>query len=196
MKTVLDGIIRKLIMSEIINYDDREIYEYGLNQLLVILLNLITLCVIGIWFDNWFLLVIFVGTFVPLRSFTGGYHASSARTCFLWSIAILILLSIIDRRIINVEVNLFSIAFLCNLIIFILAPIQDSNKPLDYLERRIFRKRAILILLANNLLFLLGVLIGNSYGALIQRSLIYTLLMVTFLMSLGQVKNMFLSKVE
>ena len=62
MKQLADKFILVLINRNIIKEEDKEIYSYGFNQILFIMLNFITILIIGILFNMLFETIIFIIT--------------------------------------------------------------------------------------------------------------------------------------
>ena len=61
--------------------EEQEILQYGLHQGFTILLNLVTLIVCGIlWNELSLMLFLFLGIFF-LRPYAGGYHADTELRC-------------------------------------------------------------------------------------------------------------------
>lgn len=137
----------RLEENQIIKSDDRELYVYGLNQGLSILLNIVTTLGIGLLFGCTPQLVVFMVAYIPLRSYAGGYHARTPLRCYVISIIMLIVVSMCLKCI---ELNhwyYWTLVVVSFFFIIFLSPIADKNKPLDEIEVKVYRKRAIFILL-------------------------------------------------
>lgn len=82
--------------------------------------------------------------FVSIRRYSGGYHAPSPKQCFILSTSLLFLLLILSQY--NIPIGVL-IIFLCiSLIIFIIhAPILNINRLYSIKEKRIYKKRTIII---------------------------------------------------
>lgn len=141
----------KLIDLELINDDDKELYYYGFEQGFLLLLNFMTLIIIGIIFNMVWQSIIFITAYSVLRSYAGGYHTGDKLKCYLFSIVMIIIVLWLIRWIPLNEFIYFIITVISSMIILIMAPVEDSNKPLDSKEKKVFKKRSNIIL---------GVLIG------------------------------------
>lgn len=65
------------------NKEEQEIIQYGLHQVRVILINVLTLVISGIlWQELSFTLLVFLELFF-LRPYAGGYHADTELGCYL-----------------------------------------------------------------------------------------------------------------
>ena len=172
--------------NQIIKSDDRELYVYGFNQGLTILLNLVTTLGIGLLFDCTLQLVVFMVAYIPLRSYAGGYHARTPLKCYIVSIMMLIAVSICLRCIALNHWWYWILVVLSILLIIFLSPVEDKNKPLDEMEVTVYRKRAIIITMVEVVLSILfGILhISNLLSAM---SLVF--ITMSSMLVIGCVKN-------
>lgn len=136
----------KLIEMQIINLEDEDIYFYGFKQGLLLLLNVITIIIIGLLFNMIWESIIFMVSYSTLRVYAGGYHASTPLRCYLFSIVMIVAVLLLIRSIpwngfISTVVTVVS-----GINIFLIAPVEDVNKALDQEENRKFKKRTNIIL--------------------------------------------------
>lgn len=82
-------IMGYFIRNEIIPDGEKELYIYGLQQGLVLLINLITMIFIGYALGMTWQVIIFSVAYLPLRSYAGGYHARTQRICYIFSIVLI-----------------------------------------------------------------------------------------------------------
>ena len=172
--------------NQIIKHDDRELYVYGFEQGISIVLNVITTLLIGLIFNTFFQLVIFMASYIPLRSFAGGYHAKTPLRCYIYSIIMLILVSVGMRYLFFVDMVYYVILAISALIIFVLSPVEDKNKPLDKIELKVYRKRTLFILLAELIICVLSNVI-DLYAVFI--SINYNLAVMSVIILLGMLKS-------
>ena len=88
-----------LIKCGAIPETDRELYEYAIYSILLSLSPMLLALAIGALFGSAVQGVLTITPFVILRKFSGGYHAKSARVCFISSSLLLvlcILISLVD----------------------------------------------------------------------------------------------------
>lgn len=125
---------------------ERSVIEFGIGILLSKMLNLTTEIIIGCLFSMLGETVIFLLAFSFLRSYAGGFHATSSLKCYISSSAImavaLLIIRYADMPIANVAFALFG-----TLLCLIFAPVGSRNKPLDSVEKAVYRKRTLIILL-------------------------------------------------
>lgn len=72
-----------LIRRDTIQKDKKAIYVYGFELFWSTFLCIVSILFFGIAFGHWKQSIVFLLFFLPIRTFTGGYHASSYGTCFL-----------------------------------------------------------------------------------------------------------------
>ncbi len=139
-------IISFLLNHYIIDYNEKEIYEYGLKKLKGILLNVVLTVVAGIVLGLGIESIIFLISYASLRRYAGGYHAPSERSCMLLSM-LLVITVLLSVKYISVNYkSLICIAVISSIAIYIKAPVESRNKPLNEKERRIYRIKTRVIL--------------------------------------------------
>ena len=143
--TISQRLVRFLLDKDVIQQENREIYQFGIEQFLTSVLNVLTTLVLGILFNEIIQSIIFVTAFMILRSYSGGYHASTSIGCYLLStFSIVAVLSVMKFT----EINNFiciGLLLLSGIVIILLSPVSTINKPLDSIECVVYRKKSILI---------------------------------------------------
>ena len=148
---MIDGFIDKIIGAQVekgtISEQDINIYKYGYFLLYELLLNIVIAVVIGVVTNRLVELFVFLLLYVPLRSFCGGWHADKLWKCTIYSNLMLILLCvtlsyeiIYSRSIIMVLIFIIGIIF-----VGICAPVGTQTKPISSKEKKVYKKRIILI---------------------------------------------------
>ncbi len=142
---ISEKITNRLIRDNVIEHCNKEIYLFGVEQFLTTALNIVTTFVIGILLGELWQSLLFVLLFMTLRSYAGGYHASTPLRCYLLTSSIIaIALSVIKY----IEINIFvcvGLLIMSGVVILILSPAESPNKPLDSIEFVIYRKRTIVL---------------------------------------------------
>lgn len=145
ISSVANNITNYLICKKVIKDDDREIYQYGFEQVFSSLLNIATMLLLGIILGKIYQSLVLILSFMALRSYSGGYHANTPLQCYLLTVmSISAALSImkfitIDRFI------CWGLLVLSSVVILLLSPIGSKNKPLDEIEKIIYRKKTIIV---------------------------------------------------
>ena len=123
----------------------------GLSNGMVILLNLFTTQLIGIFSGHLLSAALFTVFFMLLRSYSGGYHSDSRVFCYLVSSAVLLIPVYTSEVMTKIPAGLVvAILLAASAVIFILSPMDSPKRKLDAEEKRHFGKKARLILFAEN----------------------------------------------
>lgn len=152
---IIQRVTDELVSNNIINSDDSELYTYGLRQGALMLLNILTILFVGRMFGMLWQSVVFMVTYIPLRTYAGGYHARTQLGCYISSVVLIVAVLLVIRFIPWTNFIIITISITSGLIIYILSPVEDSNKPLDATEVKVYGKKARMIL-------------GFEFGALIM----------------------------
>lgn len=127
MERLSEKIIQYMIENSILSEDDKEIYVFGLTQMMRALLTIITTIFIGFCFGKIIESIVFVVFTALIRTNSGGYHSDSPVVCYLISVvSIIITLYLVVKQVCNVKlmIALIVVAF----VVFIkYAPIGHVN---------------------------------------------------------------------
>ena len=179
-------IVEQLTISGIIQSEKKELYRYGINQLLNNMFSLLTFFIIGILLKGVIYALIFLMAYFPLRVYAGGFHESTAFRCWILSsgLLVLVLLTVNYAPIPPILYDLF--ACLSIAVIIIMMPIEDANKPLDEKEIQVYKKRGVIVLILEILIFILF-----RYFQLdrVAESLAMAWISLSILLLLGNIKN-------
>jgi accessory gene regulator B len=137
------------VANKVIEQEDEQYYRYGLEVLISTSLSIISVIIISIIANRFFETLLYLAGFIPLRTAAGGYHAKTHLRCYLILIVShLIFLSIIFFLPVAAVMYLAYAAIgLAAVLIFVLAPIDDPNRPFTGDEHLKFKKRSRLALL-------------------------------------------------
>lgn len=126
-----------------IEKEDKEAYVYALKTFLIYISNVLLSLIIGFALKVPEYCAVFLVAFILLRQDAGGYHAPGWILCYFLSCTTLIL-SLLWIKI-SVQNKLF-ITVVSALVSYVLimkyAPLEDDNRPLDDVEKKVIRRRA------------------------------------------------------
>lgn len=185
-------LTRKLVEKKIVDAEDYDIYCYGINQLVWYLINTITVIVIGALSKNLIFLFTFFIVYIPLRSFAGGIHARTPMTCYICSVVALVVVGVIGSYEVNGYMAIVFI-LLCNIAICLIAPVEDENKPLDRIERKVYKKRTTIIIGVYSTIAVCSELLNLHF---LLKVMLYVFVCMLVMLLLGSIKNAFGRKVE
>lgn len=191
MKKVADLFSEWLVENEIVGKDDRELYAYGLWQGSVLLLNFLTVAVIGIMTGMLWQSVVFTIAYGLLRSTAGGFHARTQRNCYLYSVLLLFFaLGIIYWNEWDVITCMF-VVLISGSVVFNLAPVEDENKPLDDVEVMVYKHRSRIICGVLVIAVLTLLLVNETEMA---SCLAVSILSASVMLVLGKARNRYVAK--
>lgn len=175
----IQRVTDELVSNNIIDSEDSELYTYGLQQGALMFLNILTILIVGKIFGMLWQSVVFMVTYIPLRTYAGGYHARTQWGCYISSVVLIVAVLLGIRFIPWTNFIIITISIISGLIIYILSPLEDSNKPLDAAEIKVYGKRTRMILAFEfSVLILLIVLGENNVAECMLVSLLTTSVML------------------
>lgn len=179
-------ITQSLIDNQIIESEERELYRYGIQEGLTIVLNLVTTLLIGLLCDMIWQSIVFTVAYIPLRSFAGGYHAKTTIGCYIFSI-VLITAVLLTMKLLPISSFVCCIMLLCSgVCIFVLAPVENHNKPLDDVELTVYGQRSRWITVLE---IMLALLCGGLGLQDISMCLSVSLVIMSVMLILEAIKN-------
>lgn len=183
---VSEKITTSFINNGIINSEDKDIYTYGLQQGAQIVLNIITIIVVCLYLQMFWQGIVFLLAFIPLRSYAGGIHAKTQLRCYFLSTVTFAGVLLLIKFILWTTPVCLIIAISAGIIVFIFAPVEDHNKPLDQIEIAVYKKRARYILCFLILLAFLLLCLGQLQ---ISVCITMSITLVSVMLILGRIKN-------
>lgn len=177
-----------LVRDGVVKAEDAEVYIYGINQILAYVLNASSSLIIGLIFGVTFEIIIFMAAYIPLRSFAGGYHAKTPLRCYIFSVIMLIVVSIGLKYLAVSEWVYYAVLLVSVLGVLVLSPVEDRNKPLDEMEHKVYKKRTVFIAAAELAVCFVFKLVrlDNLFLAMV-----YSFAVLSFMLIAGKVKNQF-----
>lgn len=162
ISSAANNITNYLICKKVIKDDDREIYQYGFEQVFSSLLNIATMLLLGIILGKIYQSLVLILSFMALRSYSGGYHANTPLHCYLLTVmSISAALSIMKFITIDRFICL-GLLVLSSVVILLLSPIGSKNKPLDEIEKIIYRKKTIIVWSVETCAALVFIVLNNT----------------------------------
>lgn len=183
-------ITQQLEKDKIIQSDNRELYKYGFQQGLILLLNFVTSIVIGVIFGKVLESILLLAVYIPFRSYAGGHHSDSSEKCYVVSTLITVIWMLILRFLI-LPTSCWGIILLIGTVIcFMLLPVENFQKPLDEDETRVYRKRALIVLAVEVCLWIFLIFTVQVFVQVIPLSVFTEAVMLI----IGKMKNCRISK--
>lgn len=179
-------IAKGLVQREVIEYEDYEIYEFGVEQLITNFIDLLTLLIVGLVTGMVWQGLMFAVSFMIVRKYAGGYHASTVLRCFLLTNFMTVIVLLVMKY---VEIDRFvclGIILMSSVIIGLLSPVQTENKPLDAIEKLIYRKKTIIALVVETTVAVICTLLNKGE---ISACIVMAQVVLTFSLIVGSMKE-------
>lgn len=174
--------------KNILDDEDKEVYIYALEIIILNMLLLFALFAISLFLNKIDFFVCYLSFFVPIRIFSGGYHFKRSEVCFVVSIGIYVLMMMsVDKICVNEGGRWGFITVVLMFLVAIFSPLENENHPMTNVQRKRNKwiSRIILtidvmsllilyttnnpllinvvvLLLLNGMLFLIGVLVNSK----------------------------------
>lgn len=135
-------ILRILLNSNVIDHDDLEIYEYGLEIFKLYMYTFSIILVIS-WLANTYIeTLLFFLNFLMIRVYSGGLHLSSKYLCLTTSVFIFLAFPLIFKfYIFTYSIFDLPVIILMFGIINKYCPVPSQNKLLNNTQSKLFRKK-------------------------------------------------------
>lgn len=187
MKRISRFLTNYVIDKGIVGQEDREVYEYGFTVAIEIgifafICIIITVCM-GMYLEG----ILFFGVFVPLRSYAGGLHLKRYYSCLILSVLTFGGILWIARSICLPAILSDAISIVSLLGIYMLYPVENSNREVDIEENRYFRRKLIVYLITDAIIILLFNIFCLDRGIVVGS---FTLLIIFLTMILGKCANL------
>ena len=141
---IVNETLKKFNDNQIIDDDNEDIYRYGLQLLVATIVKGIVILLIAFILKVVPETLLFLSVFASLRVNAGGVHADNYFTCLLVTI-VFNFGSIYLAPLLTNGFILFAILYICGILIYIYAPVDTPNKPLNKDEIIIYTKRSRMV---------------------------------------------------
>lgn len=161
IQKIIDRMIEKQVQNRTITFEEINIYKYGYILMFEVVVNVLLALIIGMIFNSLGVVLCFLGMYIPLRSFCGGWHADTLWKCTFISNFIL-LIEILCIRSVAQYINIFVLLFMflvSVMIIIYMAPVETSAKKISKEEGIRYKKKIRIIILAQIIIMTLLVML-------------------------------------
>lgn len=175
-----------LVQNHIITEEDKEIVSFGMEQMGITFVNIVTFLGMGLLLHTFYETIFFLLVFASVRRYAGGYHAPTRRRCFLYSIIIVGTSLFLIKYVYMNRVFCVISSWIAGSVIVTNSPVEDRNKPLNAYEVCAYRKRAVLLsLMWIVLLNILAVMKQDIYVYIIWTAMVW----IAILLVMGFIKK-------
>jgi len=133
-----------LLKNSLIKVEEIQIYQFGVQLYMLKIIHILAMLMIAILLKSLTTGAVFILVYTALRKYAGGYHANSNKLCLLMSMTVIVTALILSSILSFIPQHFLHITlFLLSLLIIILAPVDNKNKPLDSEEVSQYKKELI-----------------------------------------------------
>jgi len=196
MEKIAERIVLWQIQKNVIKEEDKAVYVYAYETLLMRVINFLIAIIAGVVTKSLLAVVIFLVSYIPLRTYAGGYHSRNSIRCMIFSTLLIIGVALITKVSLY-ERSLFGffvfvgIGILSYIVILFASPVEDENKPLSEEERAGCAMKARVIGTIIIIVSFVCVLAGNPE---LGSTLLLVLVIMACMLLLGIANNRRLKK--
>lgn len=181
-KRIVDTIVKNNKVSD----EDLVILEYGLSKMFTFFEDVIFTLVLGYLLQIIVESIIFQTLFILLRMYAGGYHSETEEKCKIYSALVTVSSLVLIKFLPDGTWLSFLFILAASALISILAPVEAVKKPLSDAERKIYRKRAVIITVIADVILAFDLILG---GSVFYKPIIVGTYAVCIFMVIGKIGN-------
>lgn len=136
---------------------DIKILQYGIEITLMTLTQILSVIILSVLFSDIFYAFIYLLFYIPIRIYSGGYHASTHLGCFfitnLLFLNILLIINFIPNQ--NYKNISIIVILICFPIIFFFTPIINPNNPVNFSKRLKYKFISRIYILVESIIIIL-----------------------------------------
>lgn len=140
------NIVEWMIKTKTIRYQEKNVYQYGMEILISTIVNGVILLLLGYLFGKFVQTVVFIGVFIWVKKYIGGYHAPTYRKCIL-SFSFIYLIVLVGQKIFDIEqigINIKILWVITTIIVYKITPVIDKNNEIEEDMLPLIRKKGLL----------------------------------------------------
>ncbi|MBQ2116787.1 MAG: accessory gene regulator B family protein, partial [Lachnospiraceae bacterium] len=165
IKELAKRIVDYQITKKYLDITERSKYVYAYEITINQLINLLISFILALILREVYSIMLFLVLYIPIRKYSGGFHASSNEKCILYSSIVIWGIILITKILLvcDYDRNLgFTINGMLMLYVNIVAPIETNNKKLDIKERRRYKKYIHFITFIHLILIMINIIMFQS----------------------------------
>ena len=171
-----------LCQKDMIEKEDTQIYTYGFEIFIDSFIETMIIFLIGILGGFIIETLFFISAFTVLRSYTGGYHASTKIACICITTLVYVMNMVLSTYMSNYVYVYIFVGVVGALLIFIYAPKSHTNKSLD--DDQLKRYKTISRVIC--LVYVIGILILKEVSVTLCNVMGITLFQISILLLIGK----------
>lgn len=165
MQGITGAVAEWLIQKQAIEETERELYEYAVHSLIMLIAPLFMALGIGGLFGEFEMSIVFILPFMILRKYSGGYHAKSQWVCLILSSLLLAVCFWVAEYLVAGLV-LSIVLILSSISLAIFSPVDSENRRLSEEEQKAFSKTGRILVVLFLLAYIILLALGKNKSAL------------------------------
>ena len=180
-------IVNWQIKTGILSNEERAVYKYAYELLLNQVINIFLAVLIAVVFAAPIPVLLFLISYIPMRSFCGGYHADTNLGCTIVSALLICCVCWIYQNIRESFLIIYYplIYLISGYLVVRYAPVPAQNKPLDETETIRYRRKSRILWLLETVIGVALYFLQREYGVVIAVSHLF----LACMMIAGKLKN-------
>ncbi|SCG82403.1 accessory gene regulator B [Proteiniborus sp. DW1] len=160
-------IVNKMKNYDVANEENIDLYIYGLEILIITIIKYLGIFIISFLLGVVKEALVFVLAFSMLRNQAGGVHLDSFWQCFIITNVITFSCIFLSKALPINHTAIYQIIMLIVSIVLVLifAPVDTENKPLNELEKKLYKRRSIYVILILSIITIGLSLVYDSFIA-------------------------------
>ena len=144
LQRISEDIVSWQIKKNLLKDDQRALYLYAYEVLINQIINIVVAVFIAVIMRAPMPVFVFLASYIPLRSYCGGYHARTNGVCTVVSAILILIVCLLEKYIVGTAALFLPVAgfLISGILIYIFAPVPDRNKLLDEEETRRYRLKS------------------------------------------------------
>nr|WP_314459945.1 accessory gene regulator B family protein [uncultured Clostridium sp.] len=144
LQRISEDIVSWQIRKKFLKDDQRALYLYAYEILLNQIINIVVAVIIAVIMRAPMPVFVFLASYIPLRSYCGGYHAKTNGVCTVVSAILILIVCLLEKYIVGTAALFLPVAgfLISGILIYIFAPVPDRNKLLDEEETSRYRLKS------------------------------------------------------
>lgn len=175
-------------LSSYLEYDDEdvELVRYGLHSIIRTFGGIFIALIVAEIMNILPYALLYLGIFISIRIYAGGYHASTARGCSI-STSIMIGLAYLYIKYCTTVIQINVIVYIISaIVILIVSPVENKRKPISEHESYVYRKRTYLLVGIVTAGFIVAVICDKAQ---IYKGIVASVSEIMTLLICGIIKN-------
>lgn len=165
IKDISNSVSRKFVEKSILGKDSEEICSYGMEIFISTIISVCMVLLISIIFAKPLEGIIYLIFYCSLRTYAGGYHAKSHRSCILTFLGVYAAVTVILNFYIHDLQNVkFFMLIFCNLVVILFGTVDTIINPFSDAHKKKMHKISIFIMLSHSIIIAGMINIPALYG--------------------------------